>query len=776
MILVKQKTDINEIGGKAYNLFDLDIKNTPPFFVVPCSFFENEKADKIFTERLEKELEAALSDVKKYAVRSSAVGEDSKEASFAGIHESFLNVSKSDVLACIRKVRESAFCSKAIEYRKIKGLPVSDIKIAVIVQEMVDADLAGVIFTIDPVKNDPDKKIICVTEGLGDKIVDGGASGSTYTVNGGEISVSGRDILTKKQISSLLKMTDEVIKKTSAFQDVEFAVVKNKAYFLQARPISGYKDFDPHKRSRTIDDSNIIESYFGVTSHLTYTFAKDVYRDVYTAALRLGGVRESIIKALTPSLSEMLYEYEGKIYYNMQSWYRVNSIFPFKRSSDYMESMMGVGSRANNVKRVRMDLFDTLRFGLRFLNKLRNIDELSDKFEENFNRIVMPHYGKRIEGADKELSDLFCEIERDIVKEFTIPVVNDCAVMIYFGRLKNKAKKLGVSEQEINRYISNNGDVSSAKSATDLMEIVALIRSDEDIGRDFSDLSAGELRRKYRCGTKISDKLNDYRIKYGARVRDELKLETVTMIEDEDLLYSLIKDNLSIEKKEVAAAEVVVPEKLKRLAEKTKKYLRNRERLRIKRTIVYSVVRNIFLAFARNYVKAGRIDDERDIFYLSKSEVMSGKGDFRALIAARKEKEKSDRKKPIYDRIVFFGDLAMPVLKGEIYRGGLRGIPGGSGKITARVSLMDSPEDKLCKGNIILTKRTDPGWISLFPLAGGLIVEHGSMLSHSFVVARELGLPAVVGVAGATSIIKDGDLVTLNGITGEITIEDQRLL
>ena len=92
--------------------------------------------------------------------------------------------------------------------------------------------------------------------------------------------------------------------------------------------------------------------------------------------------------------------------------------------------------------------------------------------------------------------------------------------------------------------------------------------------------------------------------------------------------------------------------------------------------------------------------------------------------------------------------------------------------VKARVSKMENPKDKLKEGNIILTKRTDPGWISLFPKAGGLIVEHGSMLSHSFVVARELNLPAVVGVELATTLIEDNALVTLDGLKGEITIED----
>ncbi len=129
-------------------------------------------------------------------------------------------------------------------------------------------------------------------------------------------------------------------------------------------------------------------------------------------------------------------------------------------------------------------------------------------------------------------------------------------------------------------------------------------------------------------------------------------------------------------------------------------------------------------------------------------------------------------KSPSYDRVVFFDGIPLHV-KSDRPSGGLRGIPSGNGKVSARVSLMQSPSDKLTAGNIILTKRTDPGWISLFPSASGLIVEHGSMLSHSFVVARELNLPAVVGLKNATELIPDGALVLLDGVCGEVKIIEE---
>lgn len=775
MILVNKATSIEDIGGKAFALLSLKMRNTPPLLVVPSGFFEEIRNNEDLKESLKQELAIALDEKKLYAVRSSAIDEDSGKASFAGIHSSFLNVSAADVYEHIQKVYESAFSKVAIEYRRANQLSTDGIKIAVIIQEMVDADFAGVAFSINPVTNNPDEIVIAVTEGLGEKLVDGSVSGSTYTVNGKDIKVKGKDILSLKQLDSVLKTVREVVARTSCFQDIEFAIKGNKTFFLQARPITAYSEIDTRKRSLLIDNANIIESYFGVTSPLTFSFAKDVYRDVYTATLRYGNIRPKIINALSPSLSNMLYMHEGKIYYNMKSWYHVTSIFPFKSSTSYMENMMGVKSGTDDFKRVKMNLFDMLSLGVAFIDKLRRIDYLSDRFEENFERIVKPFYCREISGSNEELYNIFKTIENDIVKEFTVPIVNDCAVMIYFGLLREKAKKMGISPEELNQYISNKGDVKSVGSASELIKLAQLINSDSEIKDDFEKLTSRELYEKYYLDSPLSEALHDYMQSYGARVRDELKLETVTMIEEPQMLFDLIKDNLNTEHHEVSYSDVTVPKKISKLVTTTKKYIKNRERLRLKRTYIYSVVRNIFLAYGRNYCAEGRIDSPRDIFYLTKNEIFSGEGDFRTLIASRKAEEEQNILKPTYNRVVFYGDVALPI-QHEKHGDGLCGIPSGNGTVRARVSLMRSAADRLVPGNIILTERTDPGWITLFPRASGLIVEHGSMLSHSFVVARELNLPAVVGVENATSLIPDGALVTLDGTKGEITIEDKGLL
>ena len=769
MILSSELKDISEIGGKAYNLLALKIKNTPSLFVCPASYFERLKNDKSVEKELLSDIEILLSDRKKYAVRSSAIDEDSVNDSFAGVHDSFLNVEKKDVFKNITKVYESAFTNRAASYRSTKGLSANDIKIAVVIQEMVDAEFAGVINTINPVTNNPDEIVISVTRGLGDKLVDGSVSGTNYIVNHGNVKCEGENVLTEKILKKIIRLADEVTEKTENFQDIEFAYSGGTVWFLQARAITTYKQINPHTRNLLIDNSNIVESFFGVTSPLTYTFAKDVYRDVYTGTLRCGRVRKKLLNSLIPYLDSMLYYYEGKIYYNMNSWYRVSSVFPSKKSTRYFDNMIGVRSQSG-YSTAKTNFFDKLHLGFVFFNKLKYINDLADEFEKKFESIVMPHYGKRIEGSNEQLLELALHIEKEILGEFVVPVINDLAVMYYFGKLSDRIKKLKIAPDELNKYISNQGNVLSAGSANELTKLIEAIKSDSEIFEDFKTLPPAELYEKYGSGKSISEKLNNYKYLYGSRVMDELKLETVTMIEDNTLLYKIIKENLSIEIKTHKYASVTVPSKLKKHVNKVKKYIQIRERLRLKRTYAYSVMRNIFLAFGENYKKDGRLENERDIFYLTKQEVISGKGDFLKIVEARKLEEKVNQAKPTFDRIVFFDGKPLQV-KSKSATNGLHGIPSGSGTVRAKVSLMQSPTDKLEPGNIILTKRTDPGWISLFPLASGLIVEHGSMLSHSFVVARELNLPAIVGLENATTLIPDGATVLLDGLSGEVTIE-----
>ncbi|MDE6047139.1 MAG: hypothetical protein K2F56_00770, partial [Anaeroplasmataceae bacterium] len=271
---------------------------------------------------------------------------------------------------------------------------------------------------------------------------------------------------------------------------------------------------------------------------------------------------------------------------------------------------------------------------------------------------------------------------------------------------------------------------------------------------------------------EISKKIEEYILHFGSRVMNELKLETITMIENPLLLYKQIQEGLAYQQEPNSEAPLVeIPKDIRKLADKTRYYILNRERLRLKRTYIFSVVRNIFLAIGRNYRNEGKISSSRDIFYLTKEEVFSLPENVEEVIKLRKKEMEYFRKQPYYYRVSFYPHRVLP-LKQSSSKEELKGLSNGKAIIKGKVSVMKEVTDPFTPGDIIVASRTDPGWISLFPLASGLIVEHGSMLSHSFVVARELGLPAVVGIPDVTKILKTGDVVTLDSVKGVVHIEE----
>ncbi|MDE6241020.1 MAG: hypothetical protein K2M08_01215 [Anaeroplasmataceae bacterium] len=767
--------EIKSIGGKAYNLNYAKVKNTPAYFVIPTEYFKSLEKDKQVEEQLKKKINSFCKKGELYAVRSSAIDEDSSKFSFAGIHDTKLNVKKEDVLSKVYEVYQSAFMPLAIEYRTTNGLPIEDISMAVVVQKMiVEPEASGVIFTMNPKTDNPDEIMVSIVDGLGEDLVSGKKDSKDYFISSGHIH-GDTSFISIKVLKQLEKLGLNLQKRYDVFLDIEFTIKKNKIYFLQARPITTYSDIHPSQRTLLIDNSNLIESYYGTTSYLTQSFAKSIYQGVYTKTLEAGHIRKKIMHSLEPTLENMLYAYEGKLYYNLNSWYRLTSIFPMKSSTSYMEQMMGVGSRTKSYKKVKLNFIDMVKIGICFIHRLHTMDKASNAFIEKFNRVVLPYYGHELTGTNEELIALYHKIEEDILSDFATPILNDCAVMFYNGRLTKKIKRKYKDQytEIFATCIHSSGTMESAKVCKEYEDILKCIQEDATLLSDFKNLDPEELFNKYHSKEfEISKKIEEYILHFGSRVMNELKLETITMIENPVLLYKQIQEGLAYQQEPNSEAPLVeIPKDIRKLADKTRYYILNRERLRLKRTYIFSVVRNIFLAIGRNYRNEGKISSSRDIFYLTKEEVFSLPENVEEVIKLRKKEMEYFRKQPYYYRVSFYPHRVLP-LKQSSSKEELKGLSNGKAIIKGKVSVMKEVTDPFTPGDIIVASRTDPGWISLFPLASGLIVEHGSMLSHSFVVARELGLPAVVGIPDVTKILKTGDVVTLDSVKGVVHIEE----
>ncbi len=193
------------------------------------------------------------------------------------------------------------------------------------------------------------------------------------------------------------------------------------------------------------------------------------------------------------------------------------------------------------------------------------------------------------------------------------------------------------------------------------------------------------------------------------------------------------------------------------------------------------MVRAIFLTFGSNFVKEGILQQKEDIFYLTIDEIFSisktGQGDILSIINQRKADYLYYKELPDYSRIIFEKDIVQKkgicpqYSKTDRKDTEMFGIPCSSGCVIGEAVVVKAPEDmKNIKDKILITKMTDPGWVFLLNEAKGIVSEKGSLLSHTAIISRELGIPAVVGVSKVTETIRTGDIISLDGATGKIEI------
>lgn len=831
---------IEEIGGKGFLLSGLVKAGfpVPPFFVLSREFFfsflgeergryeallsegspdtrkeilrliERREFTKEWKDAVLKKAEEKFGKKGLLSVRSSATDEDGEECSFAGMMESFLNVEADEALfPAIKKCYLSCFSERAMLYRARRGLIRRNLGMAVILQKMVSADVSGVIFTSNPKTNDPDEVLISVVTGLGEGLVSGEKDSADVVFDKfGEITERSTSLpLSAEKLRELrdlsLRVEDLYPKKRG--RDIEFSVKDGKIYLLQDRLITTYRHIDKRKKRTILDNSNIIESYSGVTTPLTFSFAREVYEKIYRQTLRHFYISKERIEDIAYDLQNMIVFYENKVYYRLNGWYKMTSLYPgYKKNKKYMEHMMGVKVELKETKgqaKVRL-----LRIYLRFLYKMLRIKKDSRAFVKKFQEVTEPYFNNPLTGYEnKALVRVYRELEASILDDFITPITNDMGAMVFLGLLNEKVKKKGIEDYEglIGGILGKQGNVESVKQSLALMEIVDAVRDDDSLRKEFKEKSIGELKAFLTKESKIGEMLRRYIELYGARAMDELKLETVTLSEDSAFLFQTIKSYLETERTPVYQPAETKEEELyghfsfaerlilKRLVKITKFFVKNRELLRLRRTYIYSIVRNIFLRLGHNFEEEGILSHFRDIFFLTKEEVfrIAGEGrdavsEIERKIGERKAAYEENKGKTVYERMYFYGEVKpqnmVPIFtrqeKEEVSGKTLKGTAGGGKAAVGRVKLVEDPKDAEVSGFILMAKRTDPGWTVLFPMAKAIIIERGSVLSHSAVIAREMGIPLVVGVRGLTEKVKDGMLVRADGVKGTVEIlEDE---
>jgi pyruvate,water dikinase len=800
-------------------------------------------------EPLETRLEAAIGVAVErlggasYAVRSSMVGEDSARRSFAGQLDSHLFVPDAEtVAAAVRRCWSSAYSERATAYGGDGGAGPAEVRMAVVIQRMVDADVAGVLFTSNPISGRRDESLVSAAYGCGEGVVSGRCDADEYVWSPAEGERSAtvadkatrivrqeagdgttqapvrpedrrRRALTPEQVEELCVAGTDVAEAAGRPMDIEWCYEDGRLHLLQARPVTTTRPQSGGGARLVLDNANIQESYSGVTTPLTFSFASRAYTTSFGLFARLLGVSRATLDEFQPHARTLLAFVHGRVYYNLASWYRLLALLPsFERNKESVEKVMlqlgdsvevelgGERSLRRSVRR----RFELLVAGSRLVLRFARLDSEVRRFTEHFEAVHASVDRDRL--RDASLPELHATVSRlyaELLERWDTPNINDFRVMMACGRLRRLLARTHGEDEAQARLADLLGGIEGIESAAPtllLIELAASAREDAELARALAEGEpARALRDVRRRFPGFAARIDAYTKRYGDRSMGELKLETQSLRDDPSFVVEVLRNYLSAE---VDSDELVRRERerfattfdelrrrsgpwtrlwLRRRVERARRAVEARESLRLLRTRAFGLARDIYGAMGRRLHEAGVLDDPRDVLYLTVDELEAFQEaravsvDLAAIVAARKREFARYAEGTAPNRIETVGSPYLAPSAAEAapdFDAGavlLRGVGCSPGVVEAPVRVVLGRDDDLSvNGTILCTIRTDPGWAPLFPSVRGLVVERGSVLSHSAVVARELGVPTVVGVEHATRILRDGELVRLDGQAGTV--------
>lgn len=787
MIITKENFRQYKIGAKAENLFIMQYNgiNVPDFFCADISSAK-EAADYAAQAYTESDL---------FSVRSSSSAEDSENASFAGQFRTYLGVERKDIERYIEKTAQPIETKGFREYCLKNKISAEEIQITVIVQKMISADISGVVFTANP-QGLLNEIVIVAGNGTGDNVVEDKTDTTTYYYN----TTDRQYYYEKKEDSPLLDniLLEEIISVSEKIReifghecDIEFAVKDKVLYILQARPIT---TLTQSSSPVILDNSNIVESYPGITLPLTQSFIKDAYYCVFRSVLlRLTHEKDTVARA-DGILSSMVDACNGRVYYRISNWYDIIMFLPFsKKIIPVWQEMLGVKTKTVTAHSdIKPGFITHAKVTLSFFKLIIKCPELMEELDRYFSDILEKFRSVNISAAsDAEILEHYQNIKNMVSEKWDITLVNDMYSFIYTGLLKAylKAKKVPDTEEAANRYISGLNGLESMKPVNTLIELAETAKKENWIDR-LRKISSNEDFYRFVSEEKdsFSDKLTEYIEQYGDRNVNELKLESKTFRTDPVLLISSVLEYAENGTGSFSAAREEKKETPKgltgSLAKRAALGIKNRERSRLHRSRLYGMMRTMMLQIGESLAEKGKLSCREDIFFLTYEQVekavRSGENMMKTVSAVRKKYEMFERL-PAYSRLVFTEDVfdknPSSVVEMQFSTDGnvFVGVPCSKGCAEGEVLVITDPSEKAdTAGKIIAAKMTDPGWVFLIAGAKGIVTEKGSLLSHTAIISRELGKPAVVGIDNITRILKNGDHIRIDGGTGEVQITYQR--
>jgi rifampicin phosphotransferase len=756
-----------------------------------------------------------------YAVRSSATAEDLPHASFAGQQDTFLNIfGKEAILQYIKKCWASLFADRAVIYRIQNRFDHRQVFISVIVQRMVFPQASGILFTADPITSNRRLLSIDASFGLGEALVSGLVSADCYKVQEGTIvdkMVAAKKLaiyarkeggtetlqidpekqktqtLTDEQILQLARIGRQIEAYFGSPQDIEWCLADDRFYIVQSRPITTLfpipeaNDQESHVYLSVGHQQMMTDPMkpLGLAFHLLIT----------PAPMRKAGGRlfVDITKMLaSPNSRNMLLANMGQHDPLMKDALmtiieRGDFIKPVFNDKPEQGSSKKTVSSADSQAQTEIDpaIVDDL-----IKKSQTSIEELKQNIQTKSGPELFDFILEDIQELKKILFDP--QSSAVFMAAMNASMWINEKMNVWLGE-KNAADTLSQS-------VPNNITSEMGLALMDVADVIRPYPEVIDYLQNVKDDNFLDELVKFDGGRVAHDAINKYLNKYGMRCSGEIDITKTRWSEKPITLVPMILSNIknfepnaAIQKFEQGRQEALKKEQellerlkqfpdgeqkakeTKRMIDLIRNFIGYREYPKygmINRTFVY---KQAILKEAEKLVKKGVIHKIEDIYYLTFDElhdvVRTNKLDYQ-MISHRKDEYKLYEKLTPPRVITSDGEIVSGEYKREnLPAEAIPGLPVSSGVVEGRARvILNLEEAVLEEGDILVTSFTDPGWTPLFVSIKGLVTEVGGLMTHGAVIAREYGLPAVVGVEYATKLIEDGQRIRVNGTAGYIEI------
>lgn len=754
----------------------------------------------------------------KFAVRSSATFEDMPLHSFAGMYDSFTGLEfTDDIIDSVKKCWASLWTDRAFFYREKEALDHFSCSMAVIIQRYIEAESSGVVFTADPVSGNKERIIIEMVEGGCEHLVSGKLTPKRVVLSKPDLQIleSTKEVpvahLLVMKIANLAMLVEKVFKGNV---DIEWLIKGNDVYLLQARPITAMntvKENDDPEGYRIWTNANIGEVLPDVVTPVTWSFVKVIIKAIFNDNFRSFGVElgDEICVTLIAgrgyfdltSLSSMFRQIPGmkhvditKIFGGYQDKVPVEKIRP---------AVMSVKPPKINVFKMFSRFFKSfLKFisyaldnGKRFSRKMKN------KTDEIMNMNISSLSGKELVTW---IRNIVAELLNDIEGFFVVAVG-----MFYYQSLYGICRKW-LSDSETgniaNKLMSSAGNIDSALPGFELFNISSFIKENPEImaliKTNDSFLEIRSKIEKVKNGNLFIEKWNYFMKKYGHHTRGEIELSNKRWMEMPDYILGIIRNNLlSMEKidpmekimKNKDEQKALLHDCLRKLSNPFKRIIFRfvlkqarwgvsaREFIKSEAIRRMTKIRFILLDIGSRLKERNLINDRDDIFFMYLDEIekvieCDNDEKLRTIIKERKKEYQENLLKVLppviigepeceYKDINYYNESAK-TLKG------LSVCPGKT-KGPARIILRENETTEVLPGEILVIPYSDPGWTPYFITSSGIVMDMGGLLSHGCIIAREYGIPTVVNVGSATKLIKNGQVVEVDGNLGVVNILDE---